>query len=92
MLLFFLLLSAVLSSPSSSHDATWSGEVVTFRSGELTLHGVLYRPDGAGPFPAVVYNHGSAPGMLGKEAFGVLGQCLRRTAGCSSDRTEGAKV
>ena len=92
MLLFFLLLSAVLSSPSSSHDATWSGEVVTFRSGELTLHGVLYRPEGAGPFPAVVYNHGSAPGMLGKEAFDVLGQCLRRTAGCSSDRTEGAKV
>ncbi len=47
--------------------------VVTFPSGELTLHGALYKPDGAGPFPAVVYNHGSAPGMLSKQAFDVLG-------------------
>jgi carboxymethylenebutenolidase len=46
---------------------------VTFRSGELTLHGELYKPEGAGPFPAVVYNHGSAPGMLSKEAFDALG-------------------
>lgn len=35
-------------------------EIVTFPSGRLTLHGVIYRPKGAGPFPAVVYNHGSA--------------------------------
>ncbi len=26
----------------------------------MTLRGVLYRPKGAGPFPAVVYNHGAA--------------------------------
>jgi dienelactone hydrolase len=32
---------------------------VTFASGPLTLHGFLYRPTGDGPFPAVVYNHGS---------------------------------
>ena len=50
-----------------------TGTVVTFPSGSLTLHGVLYKPDGAGPFPAVVYNHGSAPGMLSKQAFDVLG-------------------
>jgi len=48
-------------------------EVVTFPSGELTLHGVLYKPEGPGPFPAVVYNHGSAPGMLSKQAFEALG-------------------
>src|SRR5215831_17782639 len=41
-----------------------TGETVTFRSGELTLKGSLYRPQGSGPFPAVLYNHGSAPGML----------------------------
>src|SRR5207249_3478171 len=35
-------------------------EVVSFPSGDLTLHGVLYRPEGTGPFPAVLYNHGSA--------------------------------
>ena len=38
-------------------------ETVTFPSGEITLHGVLYKPEGTGPFPAVIYNHGSAPGM-----------------------------
>ena len=51
-----------------------SGEdIVTFRSGHLTLHAVLYKPEGAGPFPAVVYNHGSAGGMLSKLAFDALG-------------------
>ncbi len=34
-------------------------EEVTFRSGELTLHGFIFRPAGIGPFPAVLYNHGS---------------------------------
>ena len=37
------------------------------------LHGVLYKPAGSGPFPAIVYNHGSAPGMLSEEAFEALG-------------------
>jgi dipeptidyl aminopeptidase/acylaminoacyl peptidase len=31
---------------------------VTFRSGDLTISGVLNVPDGEGPFPAVVLNHG----------------------------------
>jgi len=35
-------------------------EIVAFNSGNLTLRGVLYKPKGAGPFPAVIYNHGSA--------------------------------
>ena len=48
-------------------------DVVTFPSGELTLHGALYKPEGSGPFPALLYNHGSAPGMLSKEAFDALG-------------------
>jgi dipeptidyl aminopeptidase/acylaminoacyl peptidase len=48
-------------------------ETVTFPSGSVTLHGVLFRPDGRGPFPAVVYNHGSAPGMMSRDAFDALG-------------------
>src|SRR5258708_31694345 len=31
---------------------------VTFKSGDLTLVGTLYRPAGAGPFPAIVWHHG----------------------------------
>jgi carboxymethylenebutenolidase len=36
-----------------------SKQEVLFPSGELTLHGVVYRPSGSGPFPAVLWNHGS---------------------------------
>jgi hypothetical protein len=50
-----------------------TADIVAFPSGELALHGVLYKPKGTGPFPAVVYNHGSAPGMLSKDAFDALG-------------------
>lgn len=47
--------------------------VVTFPSGNLTLHGVVYMPSGKGPFPAVLFNHDSAPGMYCNEAFEALG-------------------
>jgi dienelactone hydrolase len=42
------------------------------------LGGELYRPDGPGPFPAVLYNHGSAPGMLSSEAAMVIGPMFAR--------------
>jgi len=61
--LLFLLLSPLVSAE----------EVVTFPSGKLTLHGALYKPAGKGRFPAVVYNHGSAAGMLSASAFAALG-------------------
>ncbi|HEY7543193.1 MAG TPA: prolyl oligopeptidase family serine peptidase [Methylomirabilota bacterium] len=32
---------------------------VTFKSDNLTLVGFLFKPDGPGPFPALVWNHGS---------------------------------
>jgi carboxymethylenebutenolidase len=67
-LLSFLLFLVLPSSAASPEP-----EVVSFRSGEITLQGTLYKPEGKGPFPAVVYNHGSAPGMLSKEAFETLG-------------------
>jgi dienelactone hydrolase len=34
-------------------------EEVVFQSGKLQLHGFLWRPNGPGPFPAVLWNHGS---------------------------------
>jgi carboxymethylenebutenolidase len=48
-------------------------EIVSFPSGGLTLHGVLYKPEGAGPFPAVLFNHGSGPGYTSDELFQALG-------------------
>jgi carboxymethylenebutenolidase len=46
-------------APVSPRDPEDSQELVAFPSGALTLHGFLYRPRGDGPFPAVVFNHGS---------------------------------
>jgi len=45
----------------SMSGSAWAGEprTVTFPSGKLTLSGFLYKPEGNGPFPAVLYNHGS---------------------------------
>jgi len=46
---------------------------VTYRSGDLTVSGVLLRPHGKGPFPAIVLNHGYIdPGYY------VTGQGLAR--------------
>jgi dienelactone hydrolase len=36
-----------------------SPELVDVRSGELTLRAQVWRPSGRGPFPAVLFNHGS---------------------------------
>src|SRR5256886_5996127 len=68
---YFSALFALLLLPSVLAVA----ETVTFPSGEITLHGVLYKPEGTGPFPAVIfiYNHGSAAGMLSKTGFDALG-------------------
>jgi dienelactone hydrolase len=36
-----------------------SPEIVVVHSGSATLHAMLWRPQGRGPFPAVLQNHGS---------------------------------
>ena len=55
-----------------------AADIVTFSSGHLTLQGILYKPDGDGPFPAILYNHGSAAGMLSNQAFDALGPVFTR--------------
>jgi len=64
-----LLAIVVLTTPLSTAA---SPDTVAFQSGTITLQGLLYKPDGAGPFPAVLYNHGSAPGMVSNEAFEAI--------------------
>ncbi len=44
---------------SASPMAEFNKDRVTFKSGNLTLIGYLYKPDGKGPFPALIWNHGS---------------------------------
>ncbi len=46
-------------------------ERVTFRNGDVQLTGVLVKPEGAGPFPAVIFVHGSGPATHDEPAFVV---------------------
>ena len=61
------LLPLLLFLPASTLAQSSPNPVeVTFPSGNLVLHGFLYKPEGKGPFPAVLWNHGSErrPGWL----------------------------
>lgn len=53
---FIALLLCILLFNSCN---TSQKEEVTFKTGETTLSGTLYLPNGDGPFPAVVFVHGS---------------------------------
>jgi len=55
-----------------------AAETVSFPSGAITVHGVIVKPEGKGPFPAVVYDHGSATGMASAQAFDALGPVFAR--------------
>ena len=56
---------AALAAPAGSHAQaqgaamTPAREAVTFNGGDHELRGILFRPHGDGPSPAVIWNHGS---------------------------------
>ena len=47
-------------------------EKVSFKSHGLTLTGFLFKPDGPGPFPALVWNHGSEQNPGGGSQFDTV--------------------
>jgi dienelactone hydrolase len=50
---------------------------IFYHNGPLELEGYLYRPNGDGPFPVVIYNHGSRAGFERVERpFGFIGRLL----------------
>lgn len=65
---------AVRARPSvvANVDAAITKQRVWFRNGPLMLDGYLFKPAGAGPFPTLIWNHGSEknPGF-GNEFDGV---------------------
>jgi dienelactone hydrolase len=65
---------AIVGDPESQDGATWTlrGPV---DGAVVDLHGVLMKPPGAGPFPAVVISHGYG-GSAGQFAAGV-GRAMR---------------
>ena len=56
-----LLLFAIFrcTAPGQSTAQQSKAEEVIFPSGKLQLHGFLWKPEGEGPFPVLVWNHGS---------------------------------
>jgi carboxymethylenebutenolidase len=59
-----LLLSVVLGSagPAVAEGQAMAGpDTVVVHNGSITLRALLWRPAGRGPFPAVLFNHGSGP-------------------------------
>jgi len=56
---------ATLTAAQAQHNK----QRVAFKSGALTLVGFAYHPDGAGPFPTVIWNHGSEKNPGGGPQF-----------------------
>ena len=84
--LMIVLLPAAMPTIGQSPTATAGGgsnpavglktnkERVTFKSDNLTLVGYLFKPDGDGPFPAVIWNHGSEQDPGGSQEFDGIAQ------------------
>jgi dienelactone hydrolase len=47
-------------------------QTVNFKSGDHTLLGVLHKPEGRGPFPALIWNHGSEKAPEAGPQFGSV--------------------
>jgi carboxymethylenebutenolidase len=55
--LSFLL---ILGASGAPHLSAYRGpDTVAVHDGSVTLHGLIWRPEGQGPFPAILLNHGS---------------------------------
>jgi dienelactone hydrolase len=68
-LIFALAPLGVFSQETSqTHKA-----IVSMSNGDVPLSGYLYRPEGEGPFPTLLFNHGSAPGNTNDQAFDLIG-------------------
>ena len=76
---------AVLSSPANSWGEhlpvkVYKGyETVFYKNGNLNIEAYLYKPEGNGPFPVVIYNHGSRQGSERTEVpFAYVGNMLAK--------------
>ena len=65
----FCALAVLTVTTIAAQSAQYNKQRITFKSGTLTLVGFVYHPDGAGPFPTVVWNHGSEKNPGGGPQF-----------------------
>jgi len=67
--LLILVGLVVGNMPSAAQTPLFNKRHVAFQSGDLTLAGYLYKPSGDGPFPALLWNHGSEQDPGGRPVF-----------------------
>jgi len=66
---------ALLASARAQDAPPWKD--IAYTSGGLRIQAYLYKPDGEGPFPAVIYNHGSREGYeRASRPFEYIGRML----------------
>jgi carboxymethylenebutenolidase len=58
-ILFLVIALCFTLTAQATSEVSATPETVIVQSGELKLRALLYRPQGRGPFPAVLFNHGS---------------------------------
>lgn len=61
-MLALLVTVAVASAARAQSDSDPAPETIYYEHDGLRLQAYLFRPQGSGPFPIVIYNHGSRPG------------------------------
>jgi carboxymethylenebutenolidase len=68
-LIAFLVIAFLLAGKNTSGQ-TARPELIGFKSGDLELKGYVWKPSGDGPFPALLWNHGSekSPGPINSVA------------------------
>jgi dienelactone hydrolase len=62
MLEALLIVATLTALPAAQVTPDPAHQTLYYKSGTLNIEAYFYKPDGAGPFPLVVYNHGSRPG------------------------------
>jgi dienelactone hydrolase len=76
----FLIHSATACAQEAPPPAQLTGQIHSYgklQSG-ADLKAVLYKPEGEGPFPVLVYAHGSAPRNINNEAFEAIAPIFTR--------------
>jgi len=70
-------IAAAAAQGQSETQSTYSE--IHYPSGNLRIQAYLYKPDGDGPFPVVIYNHGSRDGRERTSVpFQYVGKMLTR--------------
>lgn len=65
-------------APTNANPPTY--ETVFYPSGKMKIEAYVFKPEGAGPFPVVIYNHGSRAGHEREERpFAYVGEMLARS-------------